>query len=700
MNAMTNLMRLPARFFPGSQLKGLAGPILIIMILSMMVLPLPPFLLDLLFTFNIAMSVMVLLVSMYTMKALDFAAFPAVLLFTTLLRLSLNVASTRVVLMNGHTGADAAGKVIEAFGHFLVGGNFAVGVMVFIILVLINFMVITKGAGRIAEVGARFMLDAMPGKQMAIDADLNAGLIGEDVARKRRQEVAQEADFYGSMDGASKFVRGDAIAGLLIMVINIIGGLVVGMVQHGLDFSTAGKTYTLLAIGDGLVAQIPALVISTAAGVIVSRVTTDEDVGSQLTGQLFSNPQVLFLTAGIVGLLGMIPGMPNLAFLLIAGGLVWLGRGLLQRKPKQQAAQEAAAAQAANIAASSAETAEATWDDVAMVDPLGMQVGYRLIPLVDQSQQGELLGRIKSIRKKIAQEVGFLVPVVHIRDNLEIKPNTYVITLKDVEIGRGEAYPNQWMAINPGQVSGTLPGTPTRDPAFGLPATWIDASLRQQAQVYGYTVVDACTVMATHLNHLIQTHAAELLGRQEVQQLLDQIAKTAPKLTEDLVPKVLSLSTLHKVLQNLLDEEVPIRDMRTILDVMAEHAPTVKDPTELTTLTRLALGRAITQQLFPGDSEMQVIGLDGSLDAVLQQALTNSSGIEPGIADNLLRQAQAAITRQEQMGLAPVLVVQHSLRVLLSRFLRRSLPQLKVLSHAEIPDSRTIKVTTAIGGRG
>ena len=700
MNAMTNLMRLPARFFPGSQLKGLAGPILIIMILSMMVLPLPPFLLDLLFTFNIAMSVMVLLVSMYTMKALDFAAFPAVLLFSTLLRLSLNVASTRVVLMNGHTGADAAGKVIEAFGHFLVGGNFAVGVMVFIILVLINFMVITKGAGRIAEVGARFMLDAMPGKQMAIDADLNAGLIGEDVARKRRTEVAQEADFYGSMDGASKFVRGDAIAGLLIMVINIIGGLVVGMVQHGLDFSTAGKTYTLLAIGDGLVAQIPALVISTAAGVIVSRVTTDEDVGSQLTGQLFSNPQVLFLTAGIVGLLGMIPGMPNLAFLLIAGGLVWLGRGLLQRKPKQQAAQEAAAAQAANIAASSAETAEATWDDVAMVDPLGMQVGYRLIPLVDQSQQGELLGRIKSIRKKIAQEVGFLVPVVHIRDNLEIKPNTYVITLKDVEIGRGEAFPNQWMAINPGQVTGSLPGTPTRDPAFGLAATWIDASLRQQAQVYGYTVVDACTVMATHLNHLIQTHAAELLGRQEVQQLLDQIAKTAPKLTEDLVPKVLSLSTLHKVLQNLLDEEVPIRDMRTILDVMAEHAPTVKDPTELTTLTRLALGRAITQQLFPGDSEMQVIGLDGSLDGVLQQALTNSSGIEPGIADNLLRQAQAAITRQEQMGLAPVLVVQHALRVLLSRFLRRSLPQLKVLSHAEIPDSRTIKVTTAIGGRG
>ncbi|MDM0074564.1 flagellar biosynthesis protein FlhA [Variovorax sp. J2P1-59] len=697
MNSLASLMRLPTQMFSGNQFKGLAGPILIIMILSMMVLPLPPFLLDLLFTFNIAMSVMVLLVSMYTMKALDFAAFPAVLLFSTLLRLSLNVASTRVVLMHGHTGPDAAGKVIEAFGHFLVGGNFAVGVMVFIILVLINFMVITKGAGRIAEVGARFMLDAMPGKQMAIDADLNAGLIGEDVARKRRTEVAQEADFYGSMDGASKFVRGDAVAGLLIMVINIIGGLVVGVVQHGLDFSTAGKTYTLLAIGDGLVAQIPALVISTAAGVIVSRVTTDEDVGSQLTGQLFSNPQVLFLTAGIIGLMGMIPGMPNLAFLLIAGGLAWLGRGLLRRKPQQAAAAQAAAAQAAATPAT--ETAEATWDDIALVDPLGMEVGYRLIPLVDQSQQGELLGRIKSIRKKIAQDIGFLVPVVHIRDNLEIKPNTYVISLKGVEIGRGEAFPNQWMAINPGQVSGTLPGTPTKDPAFGLPAVWIDSNMRQQAQIYGYTVVDACTVMATHLNHLIQTHAAELLGRQEVQQLLDQIAKTAPKLTEDLVPKIVSLSTLHKVLQNLLDEEVSIRDMRTILDVMAEHAPTIKDATELTTLTRLALGRAITQQLFPGDAELQVIGLDGSLDSVLQQAMTNSSGIEPGLADSLLRQTQAAIARQEQMGLAPVLVVQHALRVLLSRFLRRSLPQLKVLSHAEIPDSRNIKITATIGGR-
>ncbi len=702
MTLQSSWLRLAGLVMTGNKSKGLVGPVLIILILSMMVLPLPPFLLDLLFTFNIALSIMVLLVSMYTMKALDFAAFPAVLLFTTLLRLSLNVASSRVVLMEGHTGPDAAGKVIEAFGHFLVGGNFAVGVMVFIILVVINFMVITKGAGRIAEVGARFTLDAMPGKQMAIDADLNAGLIGEDVARKRRSEVAQEAAFYGSMDGASKFVRGDAVAGLLIMVINIIGGLIVGVAQHGLDLSAAATTYTLLAIGDGLVAQIPALVISTAAGVIVSRVATDEDVGGQLTGQLFANPQVLFLTAGVIGLMGLIPGMPNMAFLIIAGGLIWLGRRVSQGVGGGgPAAAEGAPATAAAAATAQAavQTQEASWDDVALVDPLGLEVGYRLISLVDQAQSGELLGRIKSIRKKFAQEIGFLVPVVHIRDNLEIKPNAYVIKLKGVEIGHGEATPGQWMAINPGQVSASLPGTATKDPAFGLPAIWIDGSLREQAQIFGYTVVDASTVVATHLNHLIHQHAAELLGRQEVQHLLDRIGKESPMLVQDLVPKTLSLTTLQKVLQNLLDEEVPIRDMRTILDVLAEHAPTVSDTTELTSLIRLDLGRAIVQQLYPGDEELQVIGLDSSLDRVLFQALSNSSGLEPGLADNLLREAQAAMDRQSQLGLASVLVVQHPLRVLLARFLRRNLAQLKVLSQAEIPDTRTIKVTATIGAR-
>jgi flagellar biosynthesis protein FlhA len=695
MTVLNSWLRLPRQMLAGSNGKGLVGPVLIILILSMMILPLPPFLLDLLFTFNIALSIMVLLVSMYTMKALDFAAFPAVLLFTTLLRLSLNVASTRVVLMEGHTGPDAAGKVIEAFGHFLVGGNFAVGVMVFIILVVINFMVITKGAGRIAEVGARFTLDAMPGKQMAIDADLNAGLIGEDVARKRRAEVAQEADFYGSMDGASKFVRGDAVAGLLILVINIIGGLIVGVAQHDMGFSEAATTYTLLAIGDGLVAQIPALVISTAAGVIVSRVTTDEDVGGQLTGQLFANPQVLFLTAGVIGMMGLIPGMPNLAFLIIAGGLIWFGRRVMQRK----ASGADLIAATPPPAPAAVEAQEASWDDVTLVDPLGLEVGYRLISLVDSAQNGELLGRIKSIRKKFAQDIGFLVPVVHIRDNLEIKPNAYVVKLKGVQIGQGEATPGQWMAINPGQVSATLPGTPTKDPAFGLPAIWIEGSLREQAQIYGYTVVDASTVVATHLNHLIHTHAAELLGRQEVQQLLDRIGKESPMLIEGLVPKALSLTSVQKVLQNLLDEGVSIRDMRTILDVLAENASAVTDTTELTSLIRLALGRAIVQQIFPGNEELQVISLDGSLDRILLQALSNSNGLEPGLADNLLREAQAAMARQALLGLTPVLVVQHPLRVLLARFLRRSLPQLKVLSHAEIPDTRTIKVTSTIGGK-
>ncbi|QJC57836.1 Flagellar biosynthesis protein FlhA [Polaromonas vacuolata] len=695
MSTLNKLMSMPREIFAGPSSKGLVGPILIVLILSMMVLPLPPFLLDLLFTFNIALSIMVLLVSMYTKKALDFAAFPAVLLFTTLLRLSLNVASTRVVLMEGHTGPDAAGKVIEAFGHFLVGGNFAVGVMVFIILVVINFMVITKGAGRIAEVGARFTLDAMPGKQMAIDADLNAGLIAEDEARSRRAEVAQEAAFYGSMDGASKFVRGDAVAGLLILVINIIGGLIVGMAQHDLSFTDAGTTYTLLAIGDGLVAQIPALVVSTAAGVIVSRVSTDEDVGGQLTGQLFANPQVLFLTAGVIGMMGLIPGMPNVAFLIIAGGLVWIGMRVMA---KANATAETKAATPPPPPPLT-ESQEASWDDVSLVDPLGLEVGYRLISLVDKSQNGELLGRIKSIRKKFAQDVGFLVPVVHIRDNLEIKPNAYVVKLKGVQIGHGEATPGQWMAINPGQVSSTLPGTATTDPAFGLPAIWIDAGLREQAQIYGYTVVDASTVIATHLNHLIHTHAGELLGRQEVQQLLDRIGKESPMLIQDLVPKTLSLTTLQKVLANLLEEGVSIRDMRTILDVLVEHAPTQTDTTELTSLIRVALGRSIVQQIFPDNEVMQIIGLDASLDRMLLQALSNSSGLEPGLAESLLRETQAAIERQSQLGLPPVLVVQSSLRILLSRFLRRSLPQLKVLSHSEIPDSRSIKVTATIGAR-
>jgi flagellar biosynthesis protein FlhA len=683
----------------GTNPRKFAGPILICMILGMMILPLPPFLLDLLFTFNIALSVMVLLVSMYTMKPLDFAAFPSVLLFSTLLRLSLNVASTRIVLLEGHTGPAAAGRVIESFGHFLVGGNFAVGIVVFAILMVINFMVITKGAGRIAEVSARFTLDAMPGKQMAIDADLNAGLINEDGARRRRLAVSQEAEFYGAMDGASKFVRGDAVAGLIIMVVNVLGGLIVGVVQHGMDFESAGRTYTLLTIGDGLVAQIPSLVISTAAGVIVSRVATDEDIGTQLTGQLFTNPRVLMITGAILGLLGLIPGMPHFAFLVLGGGAIMLGRYMHKRAEAEKAG--AVLVDAAPPVAAPMENAEASWDDVTLIDTLGLEVGYRLIPLVDRNTDGELLKRIKSIRKKFAQEIGFLPPVIHIRDNLELRPNAYRITLKGVEVGVGEAYPGQWLAINPGQVTAALPGMPTKDPAFGLPAVWIDTNMREQAQVYGYTVVDSSTVVATHLNHLVVQHAAELLGRQEVQALITRIGKDAPSLVEDLVPKAFSLSTLQKVLQSLLEEGVPIRDMRTILEALCEQAGRLSDAHDLTAAVRLALGRAITQQWYPGAGEMQVMGLDSNLERVLSQALSTGAnpGLEPGLAHTLLTETQRAIVRQQNTGLPPVLLVQHALRAMLARFLRRSLPQLKVLSYAEVPETRTIKVVNLIGGQ-
>jgi len=675
-----------------------AGPVLIIMILAMMVLPLPPLLLDLLFTFNIAISVIVLLVAMATLKPLDFSIFPTILLVTTLLRLSLNVASTRVVLLNGHTGPDAAGKVIEAFGHFLVGGNYAVGIVVFAILVVINFVVITKGAGRVAEVSARFTLDAMPGKQMAIDADLNAGLIGEDEARKRRAAISAEADFYGSMDGASKFVRGDAVAGIIIMLINVIGGLFVGILQHNMDAGAAGKAYTLLTIGDGLVAQIPALIISIAAGMVVTRVgdDSDGDISQQFISQLFSNPRALAMTAGILGILGLIPGMPNFIFITSAAGIGWLSWKLSKQAEKRRPAPVQVAPTAPT------EAQEASWSDVAPLDVLGLEVGYRLIPLVDKAQDGELLRRIRGIRKKFAQEVGYLVAPVHIRDNLELKPNAYRILLKGVEVGQGEAFPGQLLAINPGRVVGAVPGTATKDPAFGLPAIWIEASLRDQAQAYGYTVVDASTVVATHLNHLILSHAAELLGRQETQALLDHLGKEMPKLIDDLVPKILPLGAVQKVLQNLLEEGVHIRDMRTVIETLADNATRTQDTEILTAQVRNALGRAIVQQLYPGSAEMQVMSLDPQLERLLAQAVAGNgdgAAIEPGLADTLMRESAGAAQRQEELGLPPVLLVPASLRTLLSRFLRRSVPQLKVLAHSEVPDTKTIKVTSIIGGR-
>ena len=702
-----NSIKLPA-WTNGLAAKGasaLAAPIFIIILLAMMILPLPAFVLDVFFSFNIALSVIVLLTALYTVKPLDFMAFPSILLISTMLRLALNVASTRIVLTEGHTGGAAAGKVVEAFGHFLIGGNYTVGIVVFVILTIINFTVVTKGAGRIAEVGARFALDAMPGKQMAIDADLNAGLIGEADARKRRNEVAQEAEFYGAMDGASKYVKGDAVAGIMITLINVIGGLIVGVVQHDLAFGQAAETYTLLAIGDGLVAQIPSLIISIAAGMVVSRVANEDDISSQVTNQLFARPEALYITGGIIFALGMIPGMPNLVFLLLGSALIGGGWMITKRKKEGPAKEAAAAAEAAATGAVSgatapAESEEATWQDVMAVDTLGLEVGYRLIPLVDKTQGGELLKRIKGIRKKFAQEVGFLAPPVHIRDNLELKPSSYRITLKGVEVGTGEAMNGQYLAINPGMASGTLPGQPTTDPAFGLPATWIDASLRDEAQSLGYTVVDAGTVVATHLNHLITTHASELLGRMEVQALLDHLGKDTPKLVEDLVPKVVSLSTLQKVLQNLLLEGVHIRDMRTIIECLSEYAGQTQDPGELTAMVRVALGRAIVQQLFPGTNELSVMTLDNRLERLLMQAMGaggDGTGIEPGLADTIAQQAANAAAQQEQMGLSPVLLVPAPLRVLLSRFLRRAVPQLKVLSHNEIPETKTIKVTSLVG---
>lgn len=676
---------------------ALAAPILILMVLSMMVLPLPPFVLDLFFTFNIAISILVLMVAVNTQKTLDFSSFPSVLLITTLLRLSLNVASTRIVLMEGHNGGDAAGKVIEAFGQFLVGGNYTIGIVVFAILTVINFVVITKGAGRVAEVSARFTLDAMPGKQMAIDADLNAGLIGEDEARKRRAAIAQESEFFGSMDGASKFVRGDAIAGIIIVLINIIGGLIVGVAQHGMSLSEAGSVYTLLTIGDGLVAQIPGLIISIAAGMVVTRVSDERNVGQQVYSQVFTNPRTLAITAAIIGALGIIPGMPNMVFLLIASGIGTLAWKLAKSRvpiPVEAPVQVAAPRPR--------EAQEASWADVQAMDVLGLEVGYRLIPLVDKAQNGELLRRIRGIRKKFAQDVGFLVSPVHIRDNLELKPNTYRILLKGVSLGEGEAFVGQFLAINPGRVAGTLEGKETTDPAFGLPAIWIDQKERDQAQAYGYTVVDAATVIATHLNHIILTHAAELLGRQEVQQLLDHVAQDSPKLVEDFVPKILPLGTLQKVLQGLLDEGVHIRDMRTIIETLTDAAPQTTNPEELIAQVRIALGRAIVQQLFPGNDELQLMSLDPTLERLLTQAVSGASAhtsIEPSLAQTLLTQTAAAAERQENMGVAPVLLVPPSIRLLLSRFLRRSVPQLKVLSHAEIPENRKIKITAIIGAQ-
>ena len=669
---------------------GLAAPILVITILSMMVLPLTPWMLDIFFTLNIALALMVMMVAAYMKRPLDFSVFPTVLLLTTLLRLSLNVASTRVVLLEGHTGPGAAGAVIEAFGTFLIGGSFAVGLIIFVILVVINFVVITKGAERIAEVSARFTLDAMPGKQMAIDADLNAGLIDEKQAKQRRQEVGEEAEFFGSMDGASKFVRGDAIAGILILIISIIGGFAIGMMQHGLSAGEAADTYIVLAVGDALVAQIPGLLISVAAAMVVSRVGKGDDLGVQVMEQMFLSSKVLGITASVLFLLGIVPGMPHTVFLMFAAGigaLAWWRMGQ-ERKP---VVEPEATALVSN--------GEATWDDLQPVDLLGLELGYRLIAMVDKDRQGDLLTRIKGVRKKFAQEVGFLPPAVHVRDNLELKPSGYRITLRGVVVGEGEVFPGLFLAIDPSGIGTPLIGTPTTDPAFGLPAHWIEDKQRENAQMSGFTVVDSETVLATHLSHLMQVQAARLLSRTETQDLVEHVTRLAPRLIEEVVPKMISIASFQKVLQLLLEESVHVRDIRTIIEAIAEHAVATTDPIELARRVRMALAPAIVQQIYGPVKELEVIAIEPGLERLLMQALASNaqSALDPGVAEMLSKSASDIANRQEEKGVPACLLVPDAIRTAMARLLRRAAPRLQVLAHSEIPDTHLIRIGPILG---
>ncbi|SCW62432.1 flagellar biosynthesis protein FlhA [Pseudomonas peli] len=685
---------------------NLGIPLLLLVMLGMVMLPIPPFLLDVLFTFSIALSIVVLLVAIYALRPLDFAVFPTILLAATLLRLALNVASTRVVLLHGQDGHDAAGKVIQAFGEVVIGGNYVVGIVVFAILMIINFVVVTKGAGRISEVSARFTLDAMPGKQMAIDADLNAGLIDQAEAKKRRSEVSQEADFYGSMDGASKFVRGDAIAGLLILFINLIGGIAIGILQHDLSFADAGRIYTLLTIGDGLVAQIPSLLLSTAAAIMVTRVSSSEDMGAQVNRQMFASPRALAVTAAVMIAMGLVPGMPHFSFislgLVAAGAAYWIANK--QRTTKENEIKEVQRQQELLPAQKAQEVKELGWDDVTPVDMVGLEVGYRLIPLVDRNQGGQLLARIKGVRKKLSQEMGFLMPSVHIRDNLDLQPNAYRLTLMGVSVAEAEVYPDRELAINPGQVFGPLNGIAAKDPAFGLEAVWIDPSQRDQAQSLGYTVVDASTVVATHLNQVLHKHAHELLGHEEVQQLMQLLAKSSPKLAEELVPGMISLSTLLKVLQSLLQEQVPVRDIRTIAEAIANVAVKSQDPAAMVAAVRVALARAIVQSIVGLELELPVITLEPRLEQILLNSIQKAGQgseegilLEPGMAEKLQRSLVEAAQRQEMLGKPVILLVAGPVRAMLSRFARLAVPSIHVLAYQEIPDNKQVTIVATVG---
>ncbi len=677
---------------------SIGAPVMVLATLAMVVLPMPPLLLDMTFTFNIALSLVVLLVTVYTRRPLDFAAFPTVLLIATLLRLALNVASTRVVLLHGHEGPDAAGQVIDAFGSVVIGGNYAVGLVVFLILMIINFMVVTKGAGRISEVSARFTLDALPGKQMAIDADLNAGLIDQEQARTRRFEVTKEADFYGSMDGASKFVKGDAIAGILILFINIIGGLIIGMSQHGLTFGSAIEIYSLLTIGDGLVAQIPSLLLSIAAAMMVTRQNTDEDMGQQMNFQMFNNPQALIITGVILFVMGIVPGMPHIPFLLLAA---MIGAAAYWRVKKDKEAALVEKEPAATELAPTQPLKELSWDDVQPVDTIGLEVGYRLISMVDKDQGGELLERVKGVRKKLSQDFGFLIPPVHIRDNLELPPNSYRISLMGVACGEANIHPKMDLAINPGQVFGSIDGEMTTDPAFGLEAVWVQDSQREHAQALGYTVVDSATVLATHLSQLLTNNASQLLGHEEVQNLLEMLGQSAPKLVDGFVPDQLPLGVVVKVMQNLLNEAIPLRDIRTIVQTLSEYSSKSQDPDILTAAVRIGLKRLICQEINGIEVELPVITLVPELEQILHQTMQSaggeSSGIEPGLAERLQRSLTEATQQQELKGEPAVLLTSGVLRSTLAKFVKNTIPSLRVLSYQEVPDEKQIRIVNAVG---
>jgi len=675
--------------------RGLGMPLLLVAVLAMMMVPLPPLALDVLFTFNIALSVAILLTTVYVGRPLDFAVFPTILLVVTLLRLALNIASTRVVLLNGHTGTSAAGKVIEAFGEFVVGGNYAVGLVIFAILVIINFVVVTKGAGRVSEVSARFTLDAMPGKQMAIDADLNAGIIDQEQAKLRRREIGEEADFYGSMDGSSKFVRGDAIAGILILFINIIGGLIIGTSQHDLSLSSAVHNYTLLTIGDGLVAQVPSLLLSTAVAIIVTRVSRSEDMRAQVFTQLFSDHRTLLVTALVIGALGLIPGMPNFAFLTLAALCGFFAWRLAQRgKP----APEPVDAEPKDLDAS---LPDLSWQDVDPVDLIGLDVGYRLIPLVDRQRNGALVGRIKGVRKKLTEELGFLVSPVHIQDNLDLSPNSYRISLAGVSIGEGEVQIDKDLAINPGQVFGKIDGLETRDPAFGLEAYWIDSGQREEAQMLGYTVVDPATVVATHLSQLLTSNAHELLGHEETQQLLDRLAAGSPKLVEELTPKLLPVSVITRVLQNLLEEGIPVRNIRKIAETLAEHGTRSQEPDTLSAAVRVALGRSIVQNVAGTRPELPVMTLEPELERILNESAQESGnvGLEPNMMERLHESLKERAQAQEIAGEPAVLLVAPAVRPWMSRMMK-GIRNLHVLAYNEVPDDKRIQMVAAVGAAG